>query len=84
MNLKAHWEQVYANRPPEQLGWYRPRRSLALIAAVGLRKDQPLIDVGGGASTLVDDLLALGYERITVADLSDAGLRGRAGARGPG
>ena len=76
MNLKAHWEQAYANRPPEQLGWYRPRleSSLALIAAVGLRKDQPLIDVGGGASTLVDDLLALGYERITVADLSDAAL----------
>lgn len=76
MNLKAHWEQAYANRPPEQLGWYRPRleSSLALIAAAGLRKDQPLIDVGGGASTLVDDLLALGYERITVADLSDAAL----------
>ena len=76
MNLKAHWEQAYANRPPEQLGWYRPRleSSLALIAAVGLQKDQPLIDVGGGASTLVDDLLALGYERITVADLSDAAL----------
>jgi SAM-dependent methyltransferase len=76
MNLKAHWEQAYADRPPEQLGWYRPRleSSLALIAAAGLRKDQPLIDVGGGASTLVDDLLALGYERITVADLSDAAL----------
>jgi SAM-dependent methyltransferase len=76
LNLKAHWEQAYANRSPEQLGWYRPRleSSLALIAAVGLRKDQPLIDVGGGASTLVDDLLALGYERITVADLSDAAL----------
>jgi SAM-dependent methyltransferase len=76
MDLKAHWEQAYANRPPEQLGWYRPRleSSLALIAAVGLQKDQPLIDVGGGASTLVDDLLALGYERITVADLSDAAL----------
>jgi SAM-dependent methyltransferase len=76
MNLKAHWEQAYANRPPEQLGWFRPRleSSLALIAAVGLQKDQPLIDVGGGASTLVDDLLALGYERITVADLSDAAL----------
>ena len=76
MNLKAHWEQAYASRPPEQLGWYRPHleASLALIAAAGLRPDQPLIDVGGGASTLVDDLLALGYERITVADLSDAAL----------
>jgi SAM-dependent methyltransferase len=76
MNLKAHWEQAYVNRPPEQLGWYRPHleSSLALIAAAGLRPDQPLIDVGGGASTLVDDLLGLGYERITVADLSDAAL----------
>ena len=76
MDLKTHWEQAYAMRSPEQLGWYRPHleSSLALIAAVGLRKDQPLIDVGGGASTLVDDLLALGYERIAVADLSDAAL----------
>lgn len=76
MDLKAHWEQAYSNRPPEQLGWYRPHleASLALIAAAGLRSDQPLIDVGGGASTLVDDLLALGYSRITVADLSDAAL----------
>jgi SAM-dependent methyltransferase len=76
MKLKAHWEQAYASRPAEQLGWYRPHleASLALIAAAGLRPDQPLIDVGGGASTLVDDLLALGYERITVADLSDAAL----------
>lgn len=76
MDLKAHWEQAYVNRPPEQLGWYRPHleSSLALIAAAGLRPDQPLIDVGGGASTLVDDLLGLGYARITVADLSDAAL----------
>jgi SAM-dependent methyltransferase len=78
MNRKAHWEQAYATRAPEQLGWYRPHleSSLALIAAAGLRKDQPLIDVGGGASTLVDDLLALGYERITVADLSGAAIEG--------
>ncbi len=76
MNLKAHWEQAYSNRPPEQLGWYRPHldASLALIESAGLRPDQPLIDVGGGASTLVDDLLARGYRRITVADLSDAAL----------
>jgi SAM-dependent methyltransferase len=76
VNLKAHWDQAYASRQPEQLGWYRPHleTSLALIAAAAPPKDRPLIDVGGGASTLVDDLLALGYECITVADLSASAL----------
>ena len=76
MNCKTHWEQAYATRPPEQLGWYRPHleSSLALIAGAGLRPGSMVIDVGGGASTLVDDLLDRGYERITVADLSAAAL----------
>ncbi len=76
MSLKAHWEQAYASRPPEQLGWYRPHleTSLALIAAAGSGAGCALIDVGGGASTLVDDLLARGYGRVTVADISPAAL----------
>ncbi|MCU0562707.1 MAG: hypothetical protein MUE48_02015 [Desulfobacterales bacterium] len=74
MNLKAHWEQAYASRPPEQPGWYRAHLecSLALSAAAGLCGDQPLIDVGGGASTLLDDLLALGAALRNAVSTADS------------
>ncbi|WP_233132754.1 class I SAM-dependent methyltransferase [Synechococcus sp. MW101C3] len=71
---------------PESLSWYQAHAddSLRLLQAAGLPLDATIIDVGGGASTLVDDLLNLGYQRITVLDLSSAALavtRERLGAR---
>jgi SAM-dependent methyltransferase len=73
---KAHWEQVYGTRMPEKTGWYKPRldTSLDWIASLGFDRTEPVIDVGGGASTLVDDLVDEGYESITVLDISEAAL----------
>jgi len=82
MSGKDHWEKVYATRPTEKLGWYEPhlRTSLSWIRRLDLPLDAPIIDVGGGASTLVDDLVEAGYESITVLDLSENAL-GAARAR---
>jgi SAM-dependent methyltransferase len=76
MCKKNHWEQVYATKAPERLGWYKPRlhTSLSWIETLGLTEDAPIIDVGGGASTLVDDLLGAGYRSITVLDISENAL----------
>ena len=76
MEQKKHWERVYAGKPRERLGWYTPhlQTSLAWIEDLNLAADAPIIDVGGGASTLVDDLLDLGYCSITVLDISDKAL----------
>ncbi len=76
MDRKQHWEQVYSTKPTERLGWYKPhlQTSLTWIKELNLTADAPIIDVGGGASTLVDDLLDAGYLSITVLDISDKGL----------
>jgi len=88
MVKKAHWENVYSTKTPDSVSWYQPhaQRSLDWIVRTGAtpRKGQ-IIDIGGGVSTLVDDLLVAGYEHITVLDLSGAALRvaqQRLGARG--
>jgi SAM-dependent methyltransferase len=76
MNRREHWEKVYATRPRERLGWYTPHLhvSLAWIRELNLPPDAPIIDVGGGSSTLVDDLLEAGFRSITVVDLSAGAL----------
>ena len=86
MSSKEHWDSVYRNRGSEQVSWYRPHldRSLAFLEATGLGRDARVIDVGGGASTFVDDLLDRGYTNVTVLDLSAAALdvaKGRLGSR---
>ena len=60
----------------EKLGWYQPRlgTSLDRITELGLAKDAAIIDVGAGASTLVDDLIDEGFEYVTVLDLADSAL----------
>lgn len=76
LDAKAHWEQVYNTKAATQVSWYQPHPlvSLELICATGVAFDEPIIDVGGGASTLVDDLLDAGYENITVLDISAKAL----------
>lgn len=76
MNQKEHWEQVYLSKPIERLGWYMPhlQTSLSWIKGLNLTVDSPMIDVGGGASTLVDDLLDAEYRKITVLDISEKAL----------
>ena len=76
MNRTGHWEKIYADKAADQVGWYTPRleTSLEWITALGLNPDDPIIDVGGGASTLVDDLLESGHTSLTVLDISGNAL----------
>ena len=73
---REHWQDVYRRKPSDSVSWYAPHldTSLALLACAGLGPASRVIDVGGGASTLVDDLLARGVAAVTVLDLSDAAL----------
>jgi SAM-dependent methyltransferase len=82
MDAKSHWENVYQRKSESEVSWYRTHleRSLELIRSTGVGRDGAIIDVGGGASTLVDDLLAGGYTDVTVLDLSATALA-RAKAR---
>jgi 2-polyprenyl-3-methyl-5-hydroxy-6-metoxy-1,4-benzoquinol methylase len=76
MDAHSHWEKVYAVKRPETVSWYRPHleTSLAMIDRVASSLSAPVIDVGGGASTLVDDLLLRGYDNVTVLDISRTAL----------
>lgn len=76
MDSKQHWEQVYATKASDSVSWFQEHadQSLRLIHNTGLGKDTAIIDVGGGASTLVDDLAAEGFSDLTVFDLSGAAL----------
>jgi 2-polyprenyl-3-methyl-5-hydroxy-6-metoxy-1,4-benzoquinol methylase len=76
MTRQEHWNQVYQTKGPEDLSWTqtRPDLSLDLISAAGLTKDAGIIDVGGGTSILVDSLIADGYTRLAVLDVSRAAL----------
>ncbi|TVT52454.1 MAG: class I SAM-dependent methyltransferase [Sedimenticola thiotaurini] len=73
---KAHWEKVYSTKASDDVSWFQPEptRSMALINSAGINKDQAIIDVGGGASRLVDHLLQAGYQQITVLDIAQAAL----------
>jgi len=75
-NPAQHWEKVYQTKPVDTVSWYRPRLgvSLDLLLGAGLSPQSRLIDVGGGASTLVDDLLSMGLGQISVIDISAAAL----------
>jgi NTE family protein len=74
--LREHWEQMYTGTGATQVSWFQPSPdvSLRLIEQLELPTDRSIVDVGGGAATLVDALLARGYSDITVLDLSQAAL----------
>ncbi|MCF6253498.1 MAG: class I SAM-dependent methyltransferase [Thiomicrorhabdus sp.] len=76
MNHKDHWERVYQNKLAQEVSWYQevPTVSLSIIEGLSFNKEDRIIDVGGGASTLVDGLLQEGFERISVLDLSFSAL----------
>jgi SAM-dependent methyltransferase len=83
---RAHWDAVYAKKAPDEVSWYqaKPETSLGLIAQAKKGLRARIIDVGGGASRLVDLLLDAGYEQPTVLDLSSVALekaRARLGNR---
>lgn len=72
----SHWRDVYRRVSPDAVSWFRPRLevSLELLTQAGFGAGRSIIDVGGGASTLVDDCLALGASHVTVVDLAGDAL----------
>ncbi len=85
MQHKRHWDEVYLERGADQVSWYqeRPEPSLGLIEDCGIGRRDAIVDIGGGASNLVDHLLAAGYTDLTVLDLSPAALALAQGRLGP-
>lgn len=76
MDPKSHWETIYRTKDVHEVSWFQPeaRRSLDLIMRVCPDRSAPIIDVGAGASVLVDNLLAAGYQDLSVLDVSEAAL----------
>ncbi len=77
MSEREHWQRVYESKPSDAVSWFQAEATLSLdlIRRIGAPREAAIIDVGGGASTLVDGLLAEGFGDLTVLDLSDAALR---------
>ena len=76
MSRKEHWERIYKKKSPVEVSWYQeePTISLSLVIKLLLGRDESIIDIGGGASTLVDCLLEEGFKNITILDLSSNAL----------
>jgi len=76
VDVKTHWEKVYTTKAPDAVSWYRQHleTSLALIERAADAREASIIDVGGGESTLVDDLLLRGYTNLTVLDVSQTAI----------
>jgi ubiquinone/menaquinone biosynthesis C-methylase UbiE len=76
MDIKQYWEKIYSTKTPDSVSWFQEHADLSvrLIRNTGLGKDAAVIDVGGGASRLVDDLVDEGYTDLTVLDLSSAAI----------
>lgn len=75
--MKEHWERVYEKNPVEELGWFEssPEPSLSLIEDCRLEKHAAILNAGAGATTLVDELLGLGYRHLIANDISQAALK---------
>jgi len=76
MDTRTHWEKIYTTKAPDQVSWYRPHleTSIDLIERSISDRSAPIIDIGGGESTLVDDLLARGFQNVTVLDVSQVAI----------
>ena len=76
VDRKDHWEQIYSDKKPTEVSWYQqhPEHSLELIKATGVDVSARIIDIGGGASTLVGFLLDAGYQRLSVLDIAHAAI----------
>lgn len=75
-NLKEHWNHVYLNKPEEELGWYETdlNATLKLVSDTGLGKSSRILIVGAGTTTLIEELLTIGYSNLIVTDISDIAL----------
>ncbi len=76
LSRQHHWEKVYTTKGESEVSWFQetPAPSLELIELVGAMQNSAIIDIGGGASRLVDSLVSRGYQDLTVLDLSAAAL----------
>jgi ubiquinone/menaquinone biosynthesis C-methylase UbiE len=76
VDVKRHWEKVYTTRAPESVSWYRAHleTSLTLVERAAAACSASIIDIGGGESTFVDDLLLRGYKNLTVVDISQTAI----------
>jgi len=72
IDRKMHWEKVYSEKQSTEVSWYQqqPEQSLNLIKTTGVKKQASIIDIGGGASRLIDYLLVAGYKNLSVLDIS--------------
>ncbi|MCA6107557.1 class I SAM-dependent methyltransferase [Bradyrhizobium cenepequi] len=72
-----HWQNVYTSKAENEVSWFQesPAASIELIMQVGATRSSAIIDIGGGASRLVDDLIEKGFEDVTVLDVSEAALQ---------
>lgn len=87
LERKNHWENIYDSKNIEQLSWYQPmpHASIGFLSQLGIPKEAQIIDIGGGDSFFVDHLLDLGYENVTVLDISDKAIekaKSRVGKQG--
>ena len=73
---RQHWDKVYSEKQPTEVSWYEPmpQVSLELIRSCGVSKDAAIIDVGGGDSFLAEFLISLGYNDVTVVDISSKAI----------
>jgi SAM-dependent methyltransferase len=80
-----HWEGVYRTKGEREVSWFqeRPSVSLELIRSAGATRLSSIVDIGGGASRLVDALVDGGYEAVTVLDLSESALAAARARLGP-
>jgi len=76
MDTRQHWDRVYETKAPTDVSWFSPHleTSLGIIRRVAPNRSMSIIDVGGGESTLVDDLLAEGYCNVAVMDISGTAI----------
>ena len=76
MSAQSHWDHIYGTKAPDQVSWFRPHleTSLSLIERSASDHSARIIDVGGGESTLVDDLLRSGYANLTILDISQTAI----------
>jgi 2-polyprenyl-3-methyl-5-hydroxy-6-metoxy-1,4-benzoquinol methylase len=76
VSRRAHWENVYTTKRDREVSWFQenPAPSLDLIDQAQPTSESAIVDIGGGASRLVDGLVARGFNHITVLDLSEAAL----------
>jgi len=76
MERKEHWENVFSTKQEKEVSWYQeiPETSLYFVTKLNIPKDAKIIDIGGGDSYLIDNLLELGYTNLTLLDISSKAI----------